>query len=80
MDRLKSTKGLLPGLFGKRNQNVDTRNGKDAEKASTYSSPLKSMPARFRNHFVAMAGEFVGTFMVSKPIQFPRPIHTLFSN
>lgn len=64
MDRLTSRKGLLPGLFGRGNAQPDARNG--SEKATTTSqrsSPFKMIPNKIRNHFVAMAGEFVGTFM-----------------
>lgn len=65
MDRLTSRKGLLPGLFGRGEQNAATTNG-NAEKgsaASIRSSPFKMIPNKIRNHFVAMSGEFVGTFM-----------------
>ncbi|KPI44727.1 Aquaporin-1 [Cyphellophora attinorum] len=71
MDRLSSRKGLLPGLLGRRQQagqDAAATNGR-VEKMSgstittTGHSPLKMIPNRIRNHFVAMAGEFVGTFM-----------------
>lgn len=64
MDRLTSAKGLLPGLFGRRQTSRDARNGSDNKTtSSTHSSPFKMIPNKIRNHFVAMAGEFVGTFM-----------------
>lgn len=66
MDRLTSRKGLLPGLFGNRGQqDVPTTNGHGGKgsTASTRSSPFGMIPRSIRNHFVAMSGEFVGTFM-----------------
>lgn len=66
MDRITSAKGLLPGVFGRRGKTPpDKRNGSDTNKTttSTRSSPFKMIPNKIRNHFVAMSGEFVGTFM-----------------
>jgi aquaporin rerated protein, other eukaryote len=64
MDRLTSRKGLLPGLFGRSTTEPDIRNGGEkGTTASQRSSPFKRIPNKIRNHFVAMAGEFVGTFM-----------------
>ena len=67
MDRLNSAKGLLPGLLGRKQQKSTdgATNGRTdkASSASTRSAPFGFLPNRVRNHFIAMTGEFVGTFM-----------------
>lgn len=47
----------IPGLHGRRHSTGNPS-------ASSNRSPLpKLLPRRFRNHFVAMSGEFAGTFL-----------------
>lgn len=53
MDNLPTSRGFMPGLFGKL----------DEEKMPLLTRVMKHIPAATKNHFVAGAGEFVGTFM-----------------
>lgn len=68
MDNLKVGEGFLPGLFGKKrpatggSSSSDSRDGKK-KGTPTPNSFLMRIPATPRNHFIAMAAEFVGTFL-----------------
>lgn len=67
MESIKTKSGFLPGLFGQRKQkdkNTIQQNG-DTEKMQKPgpSNFFRRLPDGPRNHFVAMAGEFVGTFL-----------------
>jgi hypothetical protein len=63
MDRISTKQGFLPGLFGRR-----TNTGESTSSASGKMKPpgpsgfFRRLPSGPRNHFIAMAGEFVGTF------------------
>ncbi|RVX65876.1 hypothetical protein B0A52_10289 [Exophiala mesophila] len=68
MDNLKTGSGFLPGLFGSRsNAPRGTSSASNSQSEKTLSpkpSPIfKRLPDSVRNHFIAMAGEFVGTFL-----------------
>jgi hypothetical protein len=67
MDNISAKSGFLPGLFGKR-----TRKGTGASQSTPESERMhiprpasffRRLPNAPRNHFIAMAGEFVGTFL-----------------
>ncbi|KAK5938698.1 Aquaporin-1 [Knufia obscura] len=65
MDRLEENRGFLPGLFGRGKKRSASNGGSTSEKKlnpGTWSI-VSRVPSRPRNHFIAMAGEFVGTFM-----------------
>ena len=67
MDRLNVQKGFLPGLFGKRaaTEGSSSSDSRDEKKKGgvTPNRFLMRIPATPRNHFIAMAAEFVGTFL-----------------
>ena len=65
MDKLQESAGFLPGLRRGKNQPSDTgasTNQKKVHPARTWGLVGK-IPSGPRNHFIAMSGEFVGTFM-----------------
>ena len=67
MDNLKVGEGFLPGLFGKRpatggSSSSESRD-EEKKKGVTPNRFLMRIPATPRNHFIAMAAEFVGTFL-----------------
>src|SRR5271155_4707491 len=64
MDNISAKSGFLPGLFGKRTRK-GTGISQESERAhiprpAPFFRRLPNVP---RNHFIAMAGEFVGTFL-----------------
>jgi len=67
MDQWKTQKGFLPGIFpGRRakRQNTGISSSSDEEKMTPKPSPFfRRLPNGPRNHFIAMSGEFVGTFL-----------------
>lgn len=61
MDRLSAKKGFLPGLFGG-SDSTSAEKEKRANSKDSRSPMVRLIPSEYiRNHFVAMAGEFVGT-------------------
>jgi hypothetical protein len=67
MDNINARLGFLPGLFGRQK-----RKGTGISQTTSESEKMPlPRPVRFfrrlpngpRNHFIAMAGEFVGTFL-----------------
>jgi hypothetical protein len=57
MENLQAKSGFLPGLFPR---------GKKGKKDMAGPKPIKffqRLPQGPRNHFVAMVGEFMGTFL-----------------
>jgi hypothetical protein len=66
MDNISPKAGFMPGLFGRHRgpKTGATPNGADDKmKAPTPNSFFMRIPNKPRNHFIAMAGEFVGTFL-----------------
>jgi hypothetical protein len=68
MDNLQAKAGFLPGLFSGRSRNKGkvstTEEPEDDKMPSPKPSPIFTrLPDGIRNHFIAMAGEFVGTFL-----------------
>ncbi|KIW50212.1 hypothetical protein PV05_11822 [Exophiala xenobiotica] len=72
MDNIRARSGFLPGLFGHRRGKIRTAenstgvtpDGEDEKMQGPRAHPFfKRIPNGPRNHFVAMAGEFVGTFL-----------------
>ena len=66
MDNINAQKGFLPGLFGKPKRNrTGISQASDPEKMATPKATafFRRLPNGPRNHFIAMAGEFVGTFL-----------------
>jgi len=66
MENIQAKAGFLPGLFGHRKK-TETSSLTSEEKREmagpTPSSFFKRLPNGPRNHFVAMVGEFIGTFL-----------------
>ena len=61
MESLTNTRGFLPGIFGRGSK---TKDQSTTEKLTPGTwSIVSRMPPSARNHFIAMAGEFVGTFL-----------------
>jgi len=67
MDSINAKSGFLPGLFGTKRTRTGVTDPADTEKdkmPGPKPSPIFTrLPSYARNHFVAMAGEFVGTFL-----------------
>ena len=72
MDNLTTKSGFMPGLRYQPNQkNQKNRSNTGASTSSETDRVAPPKPAAFfmrlpqgpRNHFIAMAGEFVGTFL-----------------
>lgn len=66
MDKINPKNGFLPGLFGRHRgpKTGATPAGADeAMQGPKASSLFMRIPNKPRNHFIAMAGEFVGTFL-----------------
>ncbi|KAH0841284.1 Aquaporin-1 [Fonsecaea pedrosoi] len=67
MDRISPKSGFLPGIFGRRkgkSRTGATPAGEDEKmQGPKPSSFFLRIPNKPRNHFIAMAGEFVGTFL-----------------
>ncbi|KIW15551.1 hypothetical protein PV08_05599 [Exophiala spinifera] len=72
MDNIRAKSGFLPGLFGHRRGRVKTAEnstgatpqGEDEKMQGPKAHPFfLRIPNGPRNHFVAMSGEFVGTFL-----------------
>ncbi|OAG40807.1 hypothetical protein AYO21_04884 [Fonsecaea monophora] len=67
MDRISPKSGFLPGIFGRRkgkSRTGATPAGEDEKmQGPKPSSFFLRIPNKSRNHFIAMAGEFVGTFL-----------------
>lgn len=71
MDNINAKSGFLPGLFGGKgkirnhfNSTGATPQGEDEKMQGPKPHPLfLRIPNGPRNHFIAMAGEFVGTFL-----------------
>ncbi|KAL2425983.1 Aquaporin-7 [Exophiala dermatitidis] len=67
MDNLQAKPGFLPGVFhkrGRRGKGKEPTPEEDEKMPQPKPSRLfTSLPDGTRNHFVAMAGEFVGTFL-----------------
>jgi hypothetical protein len=67
MDNINAKSGFLPGVFGKRTRK-GARISQTASESGKTPTPrpapfFKRLPSAPRNHFIAMAGEFVGTFL-----------------
>jgi hypothetical protein len=67
MDNINAKSGFLPGLFGK-HKRTDTGISQRSSEAEKMPLPrpapfFRKLPNGPRNHFIAMAGEFVGTFL-----------------
>jgi hypothetical protein len=71
MDNINAKSGFLPGVFGKgrighhkkRNTGI-TPEGEDEKMEGPKPIPFfMRLPNGPRNHFIAMSGEFVGTFL-----------------
>lgn len=64
MDRLQESKGFLPGIFRSKKRSSGTGGSSNEKKLNPGTwSLVTRVPSGPRNHFIAMAGEFVGTFM-----------------
>jgi hypothetical protein len=66
MENLKTRRGFMPGLFGRHDgpRTGATAAGADEKlEGPKTSSFFMRIPNKPRNHIVAMAGEFVGTFL-----------------
>ena len=68
MDNMTAKSGFLPGVrFNRKPKRVDTGASLPSEKEKMpgpkRSDFMKRLPNGPRNHFIAMAGEFVGTFL-----------------
>ncbi len=71
MDNINAQSGFLPGVFGKRGRGRRkgkntgiTPEGEDEKMQGPKPIPFfMRLPNGPRNHFIAMAGEFVGTFL-----------------
>lgn len=64
MDRLSTKAGFLPGIFGGRKNTKGSSSSNDEKmKGPGPKSFFRRIPNAIRNHFIAMAGEFVGTFL-----------------
>ena len=71
MDRLEARNGFLPGLLGRgrnnnprSNTNTSTSSAEKEKMQGPGPSPMfKAIPRAVRTEFVAMVGEFIGTFM-----------------
>lgn len=65
MDNLQQRTGFMPGLFGRKKRAERMQSGSSTtEKMTPKKNPIADrIPDTIRNHFVAMAGEFVGTFL-----------------
>lgn len=65
MDSLQQKTGFMPGLFGRKKQAKRSQSGSSTtEKMTPKKHPIVDrIPDGIRNHFIAMAGEFVGTFL-----------------
>ena len=67
MDKINAKSGFLPGLFGKhiRKGTGTSQTTSESEKRPLPrpTSLFRRLPNAPRNHFIAMAGEFVGTFL-----------------
>ena len=63
MENLQAKGGFLPGLFPSRKK---TESASLTSKDMAGPKPLpifKRLPDGVRNHFIAMVGEFIGTFL-----------------
>lgn len=64
MDKINADGGFLPGLFGRAKNVAATMSSSSSKKLEPKPHDFwKKFPEGFRNEFLAMAGEFVGTFM-----------------
>lgn len=65
MDNINAKSGFLPGLFKQKRRDTGVSDTGDVEKMTTPKpSPFfRRLPNGPRNHFIAMSGEFVGTFL-----------------
>ncbi|KAJ9608689.1 Aquaporin-1 [Cladophialophora chaetospira] len=66
MDNIHAKNGFLPGLFGHRRGPKTGATPSGADEAIAGPKPIPffmRIPNKPRNHFIAMAGEFVGTFL-----------------
>lgn len=63
MENLQAKGGFLPGIFPARKKTASASvNSKDM--AGPKPLPIfKRLPDAARNHFIAMVGEFIGTFL-----------------
>ena len=71
MDKINAQQGFLPGIFGHKRRNKTNSAGVTEADTGEPEKMPHIRPAAFfmripngpRNHFVAMSGEFVGTFL-----------------
>ena len=66
MDNINGKSGFLPGIFGHHRgpRTGATREGADEKMQGPKPNALfMRIPNKPRNHMIAMAGEFVGTFL-----------------
>jgi len=67
MDNINVQNGFLPGVFKqhrrKRNTGVSDPDTDEKMAAPGPARWVRKVPDTIRNHFIAMAGEFVGTFL-----------------
>ncbi len=63
MDNLQAKRGFLPGLFPARKK-LESASVASKDMAGPRPLPIfKRLPDGVRNHFIAMVGEFIGTFL-----------------
>jgi aquaporin related protein len=67
MDKINAKSGFLPGLFGKhirKGTGISQTTSESEKRPLPRPTPFfRRLPNAPRNHFIAMAGEFVGTFL-----------------
>ena len=66
MDNINARSGFLPGLFGKKKRTGTGISQTSESEKMALPKPVpffRKLPNGPRNHFIAMAGEFVGTFL-----------------
>ncbi len=80
MENLQAKTGFLPGVFRPRKK-TDLSLTPSKEMAGPKPIPFfKRMPNGPRNHFIAMVGEFMGTFLFLSVLPWPKPSRMLTSN
>jgi hypothetical protein len=66
MENIQAKAGFLPGLFGSRKKTESSSMTSKEKKDTPGPKPIpffQRLPNGPRNHFVAMVGEFIGTFL-----------------
>jgi hypothetical protein len=63
MENIQAKAGFLPGLFPSRKR-TESSSVNSRDRLGPKPSPFfKRLPNGLRNHFIAMVGEFMGTFL-----------------